>query len=189
MKKIRIGLHVIFSLFAVVVFTGCSQLDRAYERQVVTTPGDVIGTNTVLITNTVPVVASDGSISQAQVVTPVSTLQYAPPVTVTNLVPRASVENGVEFVRGLPIPFAGTVGGILGLLYSGYAAIRNKQTSVALVKGIEAFRTWAQTTPEGQAVDGKLVSVLKDHQEIAGVLNRVAKIVNEHTGDTVQAPA
>jgi hypothetical protein len=175
-----------FTLLALVAFTGCSQFDKAYDRQIVTTPGQVIGTNTVLLTNTVPVVAADGSISQTQVITPVSTLQYAPAVTVTNLVPMPNVQHGIEFAKSLPIPWAGTAGGILGLIYSAYAAIRNKKTAVALVQGVEAFRTWAQTTPEGKAVDAKLLRSLKEHQEISGVLNQVAKLVNDHTGNTVE---
>ncbi len=174
------------SLFAVVAFTGCSQLDRAYEKQVSTLPGEIIGTNTVLMTNTVPITDASGNITQTQVITPVQTLQYAPPITVTNLVPRASVQTGVQLVSSLPVPFAGTAGALLGLLYTSYAAIRNKKTSVALVNGIEAFRKWTQDTPEGRAIDGQLLSALKEHQEIGGVLNEVAKLVNAHTGDTVK---
>jgi hypothetical protein len=161
-------------------------LDKAYEKKVTTTPGAIIGTNTVFVTNTVPVTDAAGNVTDTQIITPVQTFQYAPPVSVTNLVPRASVQTGVELVGSLPVPFAGTAAALLGLLYSGYAAVRNKKTSVALVKGVEAFRTWAQTTPEGRQIDSKLVSMLKEHQEISGVLNEVAHIVNEHTADTVK---
>jgi hypothetical protein len=192
MKTLRL-LLVSLTLAAAVLASGCAQLDRAYETQIVTMPAEIIRTNTVIVTNFVPVTVTDPATGQTltqtnAVLVPVVTYDYAPAVTVTNLVPRAGVQGGVEFVGALPLPFAGTAAALLGLLYSTYAAVRNRKTGVALVQGIEAARLWLQQTPEGQKVDAQLVAKLKQHQEAAGVLNSVSKLVNEYTGKTTRQP-
>jgi hypothetical protein len=182
-----------------VTISGCSSLDRAlYRTQVETRPAEILATNTVTITNVVvvpEVVATNQATGQVEVVEPVRTnvvltprveYVYAPPVTVTNLVPRPAVEAGLKAVEGAPFPMAGLAGILLGWAYSAYAAVRNKKTAVAVIQGIEAGRRILQETPEGQVLDKKIKDALIEHQETAGVLHQVTQLVTSYTGNTVK---
>jgi hypothetical protein len=172
-------------LLSVLLLSGCGAMERTlYTRQVTTQPARIVATNTVWQTNLVTVATPDGPRTNT-VVLPVVTYDYAPAVTVTNLAPRPEIAGAIQGAGALPLPFAGTAAALLGWLYSAYASARNKRVSVALVNGVEAFRTWSQSTPEGQKADAKLKDFLIQHQEAAGVLNSVAALVNEHTGNTV----
>lgn len=194
MKKTKIALTLaLTALAAVVITTGCGTLDSLYEEQVSQLPGEIIGTNTVFTTNTVMVAAAQtndvtGEITPAvlkEEVTPVITYEYSPPRYQTNLVPKAFVAGAIETTSALPFPFAGAAGLVVGFLYSAYAAVRNRKATKALVLGIEAGRKFLNETPEGRKLDAVIKDKLIEHQEAAGVLNEVGKLVNTYTTNTV----
>lgn len=110
----------------------------------------------------------------------------SPAVTNTVLVDRPELTTAVAVGQTLPIPYVGLGASILGLLYTLYRNIRNKQALVSVVTGIEAGRKILQTTPELQAVDAKIKDFLIAHQEIAGTLQTVSSVVNSYTGDTTK---
>jgi hypothetical protein len=171
-------------LYALCFLCGCSSIDKhLYNQQVVQTKEAV--TNTVLsyVTNTVPVMVEGKTVTNT-VIQPISTTTITPALYTTNLVDNPIVTTSIEVTRDLPIPFAGLAGGLLAMLYSSYRMIRNKQTVNALVNGIEAGRQLLQTTPELKQIDDKFKDLLIHHQEIAGVLNEVSKVVNDKTGNT-----
>lgn len=157
------------------LLTGCDTLQNALltPRQTVTPAV----TNYVTTTITLP----SGDVA------PVTTQVIRPAVTNTVWEPSAMAQGGTQLVGSLPIPGAATAGILGGWLLTAFAAWKNKKLSVALVKGIDAGREILQTTPEGQRLDAKLKDALISHQELAGVLNAAARLVNEHTGDTVKA--
>jgi len=173
MKITRPFLCLLLTIAAALAFTGCTQIDKALYHA---GPPRVVGTNAV----TTPAFTDNNGVTH-----PASTNFF--PVTVPGpLEPNTAIQSGINLVGALPVPFAGSAAALLGLLYSSYAAIRNKKATVAVVQGVDAFRVWLNGTPEGQKIDGKLLDYLKSHQEAAGVLNAVSQIVNEHTGDTVK---
>jgi hypothetical protein len=103
-----------FLTLAALVFTGCAHLDKLYQKEVSQLPSDPIATNTTFRTNFV--VMEEASTNENGVVTPARTaavvtpevvVQYAPPTFVTNLVPKASIETGIQATGGLP----GAMGG------------------------------------------------------------------------------
>jgi len=209
----------ILSLVAVAVaFSGCGTLDKMYDQKVVAVPGGIVATNTVWTTNTVQVWttntvavpatvnATTGAIVPASIVevaTPIVkqvasaqvSYEFGPTTYLTNLVEKPSVTGGIGGVTAIAsatgIPWGGLAGIVIGFLYTGYAAIRNKKLAVALTTGIEAGRVALQSTPEGQALDKIIKAKLIEHQELAGVVNDASKLVNEYTGTTtapVMAP-
>lgn len=113
--------------------------------------------------------------------------------TVTNIVyvPTGNVTPGVQQVTGLltdlgtiGVPWAGVAGGVLGWLATLYVGIRRGRVNVALIQGIEASRKILRETPEGQVLDAKIKALLQEHQDVAGVLNEVNKLVNQYTSKT-----
>jgi len=121
-------------------------------------------------------------------VTPAATNAVSGLITpaLTNYAPGAAATVAAQAVSAMPFPFAGTAGIVAGWLLTAYAAYRNRKLSGALVTGIEAARQILQTTPEGQSFDGRLKTLLIEHQEAAGVLNAASRLVNKLTGDTVK---
>jgi hypothetical protein len=195
----RLCLLIFTALAALTV--GCSTIDKLYDHQVVTTPGAPVATNTVYRTNVVQLVLTNtvtvtntatGEVVKSNAVQlvaqPIITAQpqivYAPDTYTTNLVPRATISAPLNTVGSSGIPIAAPIAIGLGWLYSAYAAIRNKNAARALVTGIEAGRQFLQTTPEGQKADAKIKDYLVQHQEAAGVVDLVGKLVAQHTGDT-----
>lgn len=194
MNKVKPYLTAFVLSLAAFCFIGCAAIDRnLYSQKVETIPGEVIRTNTTFLTNVVVTPSytnSAGNIVAAEariVIEPTVTYDYSPPVTVTNLVPKQVVKTATDVVGALPVPFAGTAAVFLGWLYTGYAAIRNRRVSAALVQGIEAGRKILQETPEGQRLDAKVKDLLIHHQEVSGVLDAASRLVNRYTGDTVAA--
>ena len=184
---------------AITLGSGCGALERkAYRQDVISTRGPVIASN--VVTETRPVMVAEAATNIATgVITPAqfevktfpvaTNLTFGPSILTTNLVDIPEIKSTIiAGVGSLPVPFAGAAAVALGWLYSAYAAFRNKKAATALVTGIEAARTILQTTPEGQALDHKVKDALIKHQELAGVLDFVGKIVNAKTGDTVTAP-
>jgi hypothetical protein len=148
---------------------GCSTLDRAAYRQEVTwtnAPVVHVFTNTVVLTNTVPVVmertnvvyvtnATTGAVSGYMSREPVATNLVTAVVTnvvpvfytnlvqvpVTNLVAKPEAEAAIQAAGSVVNTFAPGVGSILALalagLYHGYRQVRNRRVNEALVQGVE----------------------------------------------------
>jgi hypothetical protein len=187
--KIKIVVPLIvtsaFLTVTALVFTGCSHLDRLYQKEVSQLPSDPIATNTTFRTNFVVMEEAstneDGVVTPAKisaVVTPEVVVQYAPPTYVTNLVPKASMETGIAVTGGLPVPWAGTVALGLGWLYSAYASLRNKQVAKAVVQSVQVGREFLQSTPEGVKIDAELKRLLARHQQYLGVADEVRKLLD-----------
>jgi hypothetical protein len=190
---------------------GCSTLDRAaYKQEVTWTNAPVAGvfTNTVVQTNTIPVVvertnviyvtnATTGAVSgyatreavATNLVTALVT-NFVPvfytnivQVPVTNLVAKPEVEAAFSAAGSVVNTFAPGVGSILALalagLYHGYRQVRNRKVNEALVQGVETARAVLTTTPQGQAVDAQFVKWLMDHQKEAGVFTTVSGLVEQ----------
>ena len=192
-------------LFGVV---GCATMDKAYDREVVwaDAPTVHVFTNTVVVTNTVPVVtertnivyvtnAASGAVSGVATREPIATNYVTAIVTnlvpvfmtnvvqvpVTNLVAKPEVETAIGAAGSVINTFAPGVGSIvalaLGGLYHGYRQVRNRKVNEALVQGLETARAVLTTTPQGKSADAQLVKWLMDHQREAGVLGTVSDLV------------
>jgi hypothetical protein len=201
---------LIAALVAVGGLSGCSTLDRAYKQEVTWTNAPVVHvfTNTVVVTNTVPVVmertnivyvtdAATGAVSGYMSREPVATNMVAAVVTnfvpvfytnlvqvpVTNLVAKPEAEATIQAAGSVINTFAPGIGSIvalaLGGLYHGYRQVRNRKVNEALVQGVETARAVLTTTPQGQAVDAQFVKWLMDHQKEAGVFNTVSALVDQ----------
>src|SRR5262245_15089153 len=187
---------------AVAGLAGCGTLDRAYNQEVVwtNTPTIHVFTNTVVVTNTIPVVtertnlvyvtdASSGSVSAYATREPVATNMVTAVVTnfvqvpVTNLVAKPETEAAISATGSVINTFAPGVGSIvalaLGGLYHGYRQVRNRKVNEALVQGVETARAVLTTTPQGQAADAHFVKWLMDHQREAGVFTTVSGLVEQ----------
>jgi hypothetical protein len=206
------GMAVILvaALTAVGGLSGCSTMDRAYKQEV--TWSDVpqvhMFTNTVVVTNTVPVVTErtnivyvtnevSGTVSgyatreavATNVVTAVVT-NFVPvfmtnmvQVPVTNLVAKPEAEATIQATGSVINTFAPGIGSIvalaLGGLYHGYRQLRNRKVNEALIQGVETARAVLTTTPQGQAVDAQFVRWLMEHQKEAGVFATVSTLVDQ----------
>jgi hypothetical protein len=196
-------------MLAVGCLSGCSTLDRAYKQEVAweNAPTVHVFTNTVVVTNTVPVVLERtnivfvtnevGTVSGYATREPVATNMVAAVVTnfvpvfmtnwvqvpVTNLVDRSEAEATIQATGGIINTFAPGIGSIvalaLGGLYHGYRQVRNRQVNQALVQGVETARAVLTTTPQGQAADAQFVKWLMEHQKEAGVFTTVSGLVDE----------
>ncbi len=181
MKFKTISLLVAASI--ALLFSGCGALDKAYDQQAVVTPPQ---TNyvTINVTNVVnvPPTATVPAHQEIQV-TPTITATIKPAVTNFVLIDKPIVTSGLEVGKSLPIPYVGLGAAIIGLAYSTYRNIRNKKINVALIQGIEGGRALLQT-PELRKYDDAIKAQLTKHQELAGVLNEVSALVNDHTTTT-----
>ena len=198
------------ALTAIGMLSGCSTLDRAYRQQVTWTNAPVVGvvTNTVVVTNVVPVVlertnvvfvtnAVSGAVAGVLVREPVATNMVTAVVTnfvpvaytnyvevpVTNLVSNPVAEASISAAGSVINMFAPGIGGIvalaLGGLYHGYRQVRNRKVNEALVQGVETARAVLTSTPQGQAVDAQFVKWLMDHQKEAGIFATVSDLVDQ----------
>src|SRR5512137_1081598 len=193
--------------------SGCASLDRAaYKQEVTWTNAPVVHvfTNTVVLTNTVPVVtertnviyvtnAATGAVSGYMAREPVATNLVAAVVTnfvpvfytnvvqvpVTNLVAKPEALATIEATGSIVNTFAPGIGSILALalggLYHGYRQVRNRRVNEALIQGVETARAVLTTTPQGQAADAQFVKWLMDHQKEAGVFTTVSGLVEQLT--------
>ena len=192
--------------------SGCATLDRAYKQEVTWTNAPVVQvvTNTVVVTNTIPLVtertnivyvtnAATGAVSGYMDREPVATNVVASVVTnfvpvfytnlvhvpVTNLVARPEAEATIQAAGSVINTFVPGIGSIvalaLGGLYHGYQQVRNRKVNEALVQGVETARAVLTTTPQGQAVDAQFVKWLMDHQKEAGVFSTVSALVDQLT--------
>ena len=192
--------------------SGCSTLDRAYKQEVTWTNAPMVQvfTNTVVVTNTVPVVlertnvvyvtnAASGAVSGYAVREPMATNMVTAIVTnivpvfmtnlvqvpVTNLVAKPEVLGAIEAAGSVTNTFLPGIGSILALalggLYHGYQQVRNRKVNEALIQGVETARAVLTTTPQGQAADAQLVKWLMDHQKEAGVFATVSGLVDQLT--------
>jgi len=193
--------------------SGCASLDRAaYKEEVTWTNAPVVHvfTNTVVLTNTVPVVmertnvvyvtnAITGAVSGHLEREPVATNMVTAVVTnfvpvfytnvvqvpVTNLVAKPEALATIEATGSIVNTFAPGIGSILALalagLYHGYRQVRNRKVNEALVQGVETARAILTTTPQGQAADAQFVKWLMEHQKEAGVFTTVSGLVEQLT--------
>jgi hypothetical protein len=190
--------------------SGCATMDKAYDKEVVwaDAPTVHVFTNTVVVTNTVPVVtertnvvyvtnATSGAVSGFATREPVATNFVTAVVTnlvpvfmtnvvqvpVTNLVARPEVEAAISATGSIVNTFAPGIGSFvtfaLGGLYHGYRQVRNRKVNEALVQGVETARAVLTTTPQGRAADAYYVKWLADHQKEAGVFNTVSGLVED----------
>jgi len=208
----KCGVAVILFAASVAVggLSGCSTLDRAYKQEVTWTNAPVVHvvTNTVVLTNTVPVVtertnivyvtnATSGAVSGFAIREPVATNMVAAVVTnfvpvyftnlvqvpVTNLVAKPEAEAAIQATGSIVNTFAPGIGSIvalaLGGLYHGYQQVRNRRVNQVLVQGVETARAVLTTTPQGQAADAQFVKWLMQHQKEAGVFATVSALVDQ----------
>ncbi|HOX58844.1 MAG TPA: hypothetical protein P5205_17365 [Candidatus Paceibacterota bacterium] len=193
--------------------SGCASLDRAaYKQEVTWTNAPVVHvfTNTVVLTNTVPVVlertnvvyvtnASTGAVAGYMSREPVATNLVSAVVTnlvpvfytnvvqvpVTNLVAKPETEAVIQAAGSVVNTFAPGIGSILALalagLYHGYRQVRNRRVNEALIQGVETARAVLTTTPQGQAADAQFVKWLMEHQKEAGVFTTVSGLVEQLT--------
>src|SRR5512136_2259055 len=216
MKTARIGMWcgaavvVVAAVLAVSGLSGCSTLDRAYKQEVMWTNAPVVHvfTNTVVLTNTVPVVlertnivyvtnAATGAVAGYMSREPVATNLVSAVVTnfvpvfytnivqvpVTNLVAKPEAEATIQAAGSVVNTFAPGIGSIVALalagLYHGYRQVRNRKVNEALVQGVETARAVLTTTPQGQAVDAQFIKWLMEHQKEAGVFTTVSGLVEQ----------
>jgi hypothetical protein len=215
MKTAKVGVWcgaavVVAAMLAVSGLSGCSTLDRAYQQEVTCSNAPVVHvfTNTVVMTNTVPMVvertnvvyvtnATTGAVSGYVSREPMTTNMVT--AVVTNFVPvfytnvvqvpvTTDRQTGGQAVQAAGIchnTFAPGIGSIVALalagLYHGYRQVRNRKVNEALVKGVETARAVLTTTPQGQAVDAQFVKWLMDHQKEAGVFTTVSGLVEQLT--------
>src|SRR5512146_251344 len=194
----------------IVGLSGCSTLDRAYKAEVTWSNAPVVHvfTNTVVVTNTVPVVTertnivfatngASGAVSGYATWEPVATnlvesvvTNFVPvfytnvvQVPVTNLVAKPEAVAAIDATGSIINTFMPGIGSIvalaLGGLYHGYRQVRNRKVNEALVQGVETARAVLTTTPQGQAVDAQFVKWLMDHQREAGVFTTVSGLVEQ----------
>jgi hypothetical protein len=190
--------------------SGCTAVDRAYKQEVswTNTPVVQVVTNTVVVTNLVPVVlertnvvyvtnvasgAVFGQLTREAVATNFVTAvvtNLVPvfftnmvQVPVTNLVARQEALAAMEAAGAVVNTFAPGIGSIVALamagLYHGYRQVRNRKVTEALIQGVETARAVLTTTPQGQAADVQLVKWLMDHQKEVGVFTTVSGRVEQ----------
>jgi hypothetical protein len=208
-KKVGVvAVAVGLAIIGAVGFSGCATMDKAYDKQVVwnDAPTVHVFTNTVVVTNTIPIITertnivymtnvASGTVSGVGTREPIATNFVTAVVTnlvpvfmtnfvqmpVTNLVAKPEVETAIGAAGSVINTFAPGVGSIvalaLGGLYHGYRQVRNKKVNEALVQGVETARAVLTTTPQGKAADAQLVKWLMDHQREAGVLGTVSDLV------------
>jgi hypothetical protein len=210
MRSVLVAVAVCGVAAAAVGLNGCGTLDRAYNQEVTwaDTPMIHVFTNTVVVTNTVPVAtertnvvyvtnATSGAVSgfatRAAIATnylTVTATNLIPvfmtnvvQVPVTNLVAKPEAEAAITAVGSVVNTFAPGIGSIvalaLGGLYHGYRQVRNRKVNEALVQGVETARAVLTTTPQGQAVDAQFVRWLMEHQQEAGVFTTVSNLVEQ----------
>src|SRR5262245_32071632 len=210
MLRIKVGLVIVVGAAFAALFglAGCATMDKAYDKEVVwaEAPTVHVFTNTVVVTNTVPIVtertnivyvtnAASGTISGIATREAVATNYVMAVVTnlvpvfmtnvvqvpVTNLVAKPEVEAAIGAAGSVINTFAPGVGSIvalaLGGLYHGYRQVRNKKVNEALVQGVETARAVLSSTPQGQAADAQFVRWLMSHQREAGVFATVSDLV------------
>jgi hypothetical protein len=101
-----------------------------------------------------------------------------------DLLVNPAIETAIRGIGQLPVPGAAVGAVLLGWLYTGYAARRNRRVSVALIEGIEAGRKALVQTPGGHALDDRIRQALIEHQQFRGVLEYVARLVQRYTEET-----
>ena len=218
MKKMSRGEKCVWAAVAagalallVACAAGCSTVDRAaYQQEVTWTNAPVVDvfTNTVVLTNSVPVVlertnivyvtnAATGEVAGYMLREPVATNMVTAVVTnvvpvfctnlvqvpVTGLAAKPEAEAAIQAAGSVVNTFAPGIGSILALalagLYHGYRQVRNRKINEALVQGVETARAVLTTTPQGQAADAQFVKWLMEHQKEAGVFTTVSSLVDQ----------
>jgi hypothetical protein len=196
----KIKLSILLCAAAVVALTGCSTIDKAYDKQVTEKPGAPVGTNITIVTNLV-IVSKKGEVPTSAVnlekdlrdardEDPAAEVQeqrqrhvqviYGPPTYTTNLVEKPAVKAGIGVVSGV-VPGWGeliALGG--GWLYSLYASVRNKKINQSLVRSVQAGRDFLKSTPQGQELDAKFKQILIEKHLDAGVADDVMALLDKY---------
>lgn len=207
-----LGVTVATLVVCVSGLSGCATVDRAYRQEVTWTNAPVVHvvTNTVVVTNVVPVVTErtnlvfvtneiSGAVSGYATREPVATNLVTAVVTnvvpvfmtnlvqvpVTNLIAKPEALATIEATGSVVNAFVPGIGSILALvlggLYHGYRQVRNRRVNEALVQGVETARAVLTATPQGQAADAQFVKWLMEHQKEAGVFATVSQLVDRLT--------
>jgi len=192
--RVLFGFWIVSSLF---LFTGCSLIDRFYDKQVQEIQPASTRTNTILSTNIVwaPPVTNGitGEITAAatrQVITPEIRIEYTPAVIITNFVVRSSVKTAIGIVESLPIPF-GQIGGILlGAVVGGVGLVKSRNSqkkatakekvAIGILKSVQAGREILASTPEGKKLGEQFKDTLVREQTYSGIVSEVRDLLNEH---------
>jgi hypothetical protein len=128
-------------------------------------------------TNNIPVVTA--TTNAAGAVTLLT--NNVPVVTLGDLKPavKDTVTTGGA-IAGLYTPWAGFgTAGLLGLLAI-YREARNRNTSAALVQGLETARQLLSTTDQGKELLAKYNAWAVDHQRELGVIMQVGSLVDKY---------
>lgn len=194
MKTLKFIALIWVSAIGCLLLGGCATLDKLYDKEIVEVRGEQAVQDVLYRTNTVVIeperIDENGTVipaKVAQVIQPEVVVRYAPPTYVTNLVPRASVQTGIQMSGAVPVPWAGTAALALGWMYSAYAALRNKKVAKVLAQSVQVGREFLQSTPEGQRLDSAFKAKLQKHQQYAGVADLVKVLLNKYVPDHTQA--
>jgi hypothetical protein len=197
------GTLAIAMFLIVICLTACGSVPNAFDSrfyQIMTNqvPHVIVRTNTVVVTNLVPVVEARviqltnevGTITlQTNVfnVTNATVTFQTNVFSVTNLIDKAELQPKAE-VDSILRETGQTIGGLFGaggigaallsLLYQGYASMRNRRINAALLQSVETAREIKKDTPQGQEIEARYLAWLKDNQRGAQIITTVGKLVD-----------
>jgi hypothetical protein len=147
-------------------------------------------TNTVLVTNAVPVNVTN-EVGQVVVVTNEVILPKYELMTVTNFLETyqfTTSTNATASVSELGgiintyAPGVGTLGGgiVIGLLALWGRLRSYKKTGTVLAQNIESIREFVKTLPDGDKYDQAIVEFIQDNQREAGTLDAVVRLLERY---------
>lgn len=198
-------------VLVLVAVTGCASMRDAMFRPITTTnfyPAlaitNVVPHETAVVSATEKTVLS----SAGEAVKAVTFTTNVVTTLVTNVItmPAQTVvltnayERRPEFMQtvgevGAIVPGYGSIAaagvGLASSIWLGWLNRRNKGAAVAVIKGIEDFRSALQTTDEGRKIDAALLKTLSGskEREATDIAAQLAKLVAQHTGHTKNGTA
>jgi hypothetical protein len=140
-KLVTVEVTLVSLILMLVLLTGCSAVKKAYVAQPVYHP---------------PVSVTNDATGEVTVTSPVWTTNYAR---------NPQIDQGIDSITTIGsltgIPYAGTVGAILALIYGAGATVVNRQNKnkavtaiTTLVENIESARDIIKTLPNGAGKSG-----------------------------------
>lgn len=135
----------------------------------------------IFVTNVIPQITeylSTNYVQATQSVT-VPVYSYMPGTNATAIADGAETIGSLFGVGSIAKIAVGGLFGLWGLLRSSKA----NKTAAVLVQGTQVAREMLSRTPQGQALDQKLVTFLIQHQAEAGVVQHVTELVRDHVSD------
>lgn len=144
-------------------------------------------TNTVLVTNVVPVNMTN-EIGKVIVVTNEVIVPQYELTTVTNFIesyqftPGTNTLASVKDTSGIIDTYAPGVGSLAGGIVIGLLALWGKlrsykKTGTVLAQNIESIREFVKTLPNGEKYDQAIVEFIRDHQRETGTLDAIVKLL------------